>query len=88
MALPDNLSENDNKLIQSLKLEENELNDLETQTRKQAECTKWKDERKFRFTASQFHLISRRQRNHDTFAEQLINPKSVTSKQLEHGKKI
>ena len=30
MALPDNLSENDNKLIQSLKLEENELNDLET----------------------------------------------------------
>ncbi|XP_073237731.1 uncharacterized protein [Porites lutea] len=88
MALPDNLSENDNKLIQSLKLEENELNDLETQTRKQAECTKWKDERKFRFTASQFHLISRRQRNHDTFAEQLINPKLVTSKQLEHGKKF
>ena len=52
MALPDNLSENDNKLIQSLKLEENELNDLKTQTRNQAECTKWKDERKFRFTAS------------------------------------
>ena len=33
-------------------------------------------------------MISRRQRNHDTFAEQLINPKSVTSKQLEHGKKF
>ena len=82
MALPDNLSENNNKLTQSLKFEENELIDLETQPRNQAECTNWKDERKFRFTASQFHFISRRQRNHDTFAEQLMNPKSVTSKQL------
>ena len=88
MAPPDNLSANENKLIQSLKLEEYELNDLETQTKNQAECTNWKDERKFRFTASQFHLIFRLQRNHDTFVEQLINPKSATSKQLKHGKKF
>ena len=42
----------------------------------------------FRFTASTFHLISKRQKSHKNFAETLINPKSVTSKYLEHGKKF
>ena len=87
MVIPDNLSENDHKLLQSLTLVEDEINKLETQTRKQAECSKWKEERKFRFTASQYHLISKRQRNHATFAEQLLNPTPVSSKYLEHGKK-
>lgn len=59
MVLPDNLSENDDKLFQSLTLVEDEINEIETQTRKQAERSKWKEERKFRFTASQFHLISK-----------------------------
>ena len=60
---------------------------IETETRQQAECEKWKEERKFRFTASQFQLISKRQRNHEGFAETLMNPKPVSSKYLEHGKK-
>lgn len=59
MAMPDNLSEDDIKLLHFLKLEEDDLNHLETQTRNQAESAKWKEERKFRFTASQFHLISK-----------------------------
>lgn len=88
MAMPDNLSEDDIKLLHFLKLEEDDLNHLETQTRNQAESAKWKEERKFRFTASQFHLISKWQRNHDAFAEHLMNPKPVTSKHLEHGKKL
>ena len=88
MVIPDNLSENDQKLLQSLTLVEDEINDLETQTRNQAECSKWKEERKFRFTASQYHLISKRQRNHASFAEQLMNPTPVSSKYLEHGKKF
>ncbi|KAL9967600.1 hypothetical protein ACROYT_G025862 [Oculina patagonica] len=88
MVVPDNLCENDKQLLQSLNLEEDEINELETQTRKQADCEKWKEERKFRFTASQFHLISKRQRNHGNFAEQLINPTPVSSKYLEHGKKF
>ena len=87
MVIPDNLSENDHKLLQSLTLVEDEINKLETQTRKQAGCPKWKEIRKFRFTASQYHLISKRQRNHATFAEQLLNPTSVSSRYLEHGKK-
>ena len=74
MVIPDNLSENDHKLLQSITLVEDEINKLETQTRKQAECPKWKEERKFSFTASQYHLLSKRQRNHATFAEQLLNP--------------
>ena len=88
MVIPDNLSENDQKLLQSLTLVEDEINVLETQTRNQAECSKWKEERKFRFTASQYHLISKRQRNHASFAEQLMNPTPVSSKYLEHGKKF
>ena len=88
MVIPDNLCEKNNKLLQSLKLDEDKINEIETQTRKQAECAKWKEERKFRFTASQFHLISKRQRNHDTFAEQLMNPTPASSKHLEHGKKF
>lgn len=88
MVIPDSLSENDHKLLQSLTSVGDESNEIETQTRKQAECSKWKEERKFRFTASQIHLISKRQRNHGTFAEQLLNPTPVTSKYLEHGKKF
>ena len=88
MVIPDNLSENDDKLFQSLTLVEDEINETETQTRKQAERSKWKEERKFRFIASQFHLISKWQRNHATFAEQLLNPTPVSSKYLEHGKKF
>ena len=42
-------------------------------------------ERKFRFTASQYHLISKRKRNHSNFAEQLMNPTPVSSKYLEHA---
>ncbi|KAL9964687.1 hypothetical protein ACROYT_G028362 [Oculina patagonica] len=88
MVIPDNLCENDKQLLQSLNLEEDEINELETQTRKQADCEKWKEERKFRFTASQFHLISKRQRNHGYFAEQLINPTPVSLKYLEQGQKF
>ena len=32
--------------------------------------------------------ISKRQGNHDTFAESLINPKHITSRVLSHGKKL
>jgi len=50
-----------------------------------SEC--WKKERKYRFTASRFQLISERQRNHDKFAAQLINPKPFSSRHVEHGLK-
>ena len=80
MTLPDNLSEEEKRLLHILQLEEDKINDVEKETRKQADSQQWKEERKFRFTASNFHLISKRQRNHDNFAETLINPKPVSSK--------
>jgi len=83
MAIPENLSEQEIRLIDTLRLDEDQLNS----TRKQAECIKWRDERSFRFTASKFHLISKRQRNHENFADTFLNPKLVTSKYLERGKK-
>ena len=88
MLLPDNLTEAEKRVIDTLQLDEDKVNQIETETRQQAECEKWKEERKFRFTASQFQLISKRQRNHEGFAETLMNPKPVSSKYLEHGKNM
>ena len=88
MAVPDNLSEDEKRLLKTLQIEEDEIKQIEGETRYQAESHKWREERKFRFTASTFHLISKRQKNHKNFAETLINPKSVPSKYLEHGKKF
>ena len=88
MVVPDNLSEDGKRLLKALQIEEDEINQIQAETRDQAESDKWTEEHKFRFTASKFHLISKRQRNHKNFAETLINPKSVTSKYLEHGKKF
>ena len=85
MVIPDNLCENNQTPLQSLTLDEDEINEPETSTRKQAECSKSNEERKSRFTASCYHLISKQQRNHATFAEQLMNPAPVSSKYLEHG---
>lgn len=45
----------------------------------------WKSECKYRFTASKFHLIVHRQRNHETFANTLMHPKSFTSRHTSHG---
>jgi hypothetical protein len=87
LRIPDTTSDDEKKVISDLTLEEENINTIEKETRKQAECEKWKNERKFRFTASKFHLISRRQRNHETFAETIINPKSISSRHLEHGRK-
>ena len=88
MVVPKNLSEDEKRLLKALQVEEDEINQIEAEIRDQAESDKWTEERKFRFTASKFHLISKRQRNHKNFAEILINPKSLTSKYLEHGNKF
>ena len=53
--------------------------------RDQANSELWRSERKYRFTASNFHLISHRQRNHETFAYTLMNPKPFTSRHTRHG---
>lgn len=52
MEIPKNLSEQESQVTDTLRVDEDQLNSTEKETRKQAECTKWRDERSFRFTVS------------------------------------
>lgn len=88
MVVPANISQDERDVLSSLIVSEDNINKIEEQTRKQSDCEQWKDERRIRFTASKFHLISKRQRNHDTFADSLINPKDIKSRALSHGLKF
>ena len=69
-------------------VDEDKINEVEQATQQQAECDTWKDERSHRFTASRFHLIRKRKRNHDNFAQTLMHPKPFSSKYVEHGRKF
>ena len=87
MGMPDHLSAEEREFVSSLQLDEPQINTIEFETREQASCEKWKKERKYRFTASKFHLISKRQRNHDTLAATLMSPSEISSKYVQHGLK-
>ena len=71
--------------VRKLQLDEDDINELERATRDQAKSEKWKSERRYRSTSSKFHIISHRQRNHETFANSLMHPKSFTSRHTSHG---
>ena len=86
-SYPDTLTEEERMFLSSLEVDEDELNKMEVETREQVGSERWREERKFRFTASRFHLISRRQRNHDSFCKELMHPKVFTSRHTEHGRK-
>ena len=73
------------KLLNYLSVDEDEINMIERNTRSQAESDEWRKQRTYRFTASKFQLITRRQRNHETFVQSLIYPKTISSKHLAHG---
>ncbi|XP_078364151.1 uncharacterized protein LOC144648490 [Oculina patagonica] len=77
---PDTLTSEQRTFLSSLEVDEDELNKIEMETREQVGSERWREERRFRFTASRFHLISRRKKNHDTFAKQLINPEEFSSR--------
>ena len=67
-------------------MDEAKLNNIEKTTREQAASQEWNAERKFRFTASNFHTIAKRKRNYASLVNNLLHPKTFTSKQTEHGK--
>ena len=71
-------SQSEKALINSLVVDEIKINNIEKATRDEASSEQWKKERKFIFTASKFDLISKRQRNHETFAVDLIYSKPFT----------
>ena len=68
------LSDEKKDFVRKLHMDEDDINELENATRDQAKSEKWKSERKYRFTASKFHLIAHRQRNHETFAINTLMP--------------
>ena len=84
-AVPDELAAIEKALLEKLSVDEEKINDIETKTRGQSNCEEWKQERKFRFTASNFGLISARKRHHENFVNSLLHPKPFTSRYTNHG---
>ncbi|CAH3146894.1 unnamed protein product [Pocillopora meandrina] len=83
---PNDLSSNQEALLDHLIVDEAKLNTIEKKTSEQAASQEWQAERKFRYTASNFHTIVKRQRNHNTLVNNLLHPKPFTTKQTAHGK--
>ena len=75
MVVPRELSDTEEALIKHLTVDEEGIHSIESATREQAGCDEWKTQHTYRFTASKYHLISRRQRNHQSFAQSLLHPK-------------
>ena len=84
---PDHLSDKEKELLRNLTVNVIEANKMEEKTRDQADCEEWMRQRKFRFTASNFGKISRGQRSHTKFMEDLLAQKAFSSAAVEHGKK-
>ena len=72
--MPDEIAAVEKALLEKLCVDEEKINDIETKTQGQSNCEEWKQERKFRFTASNFGLISARKRNHESFVNSLLHP--------------
>lgn len=87
MVLPRELTETEQRLLSSLNVDEEKINEIESSTRAQSNSDIWKKERTYRFTASSFQLIAKRQRNHETFAQSIMHPKPFSSKYVAHGMK-
>ena len=81
------ISGDEKSLLEKILVDDDKVNEIEIRTRGQSNCQEWKDERKFRFTASNFGLIRDRKRNHETLVKNLRNPKPFTSRYTNHGLK-
>ena len=68
-VVPRGLSDTEEALIKDLIVEEDRIHSIESAIREHAGCDEWKTQRTYRFTASKYHLISRRQRNHQSFPQ-------------------
>ena len=85
MIVPRALNDAEKSLLANLTVDEDKIHAIESSTRDQAGCTEWKEDRQYRFTASSFQLIAKRQRNHANFAQSVMHPKPFTSKYVAHG---
>ena len=84
---PNEIGELEKKLLEHLTVDKCKLNEIESKTTAQADSEAWKNERKFRFTASNFGLIMNRRRNHSTLVQNMLHPKPFSSRHTAHGKK-
>ena len=75
------------KLLEHLTVDKCKLNEIESKTTAQADSEAWTNERKSRFTASNFGLIMNRRRNHSTLVQNMLHPKPFSSRHTARGKK-
>lgn len=85
--IPPGLNEQENDLLKSLQVDSDQVAEIERKTQAQGDCEEWRKERQFRFTASNFSQICCRKRQHETLVNNLLHPKSFTSRYTEHGKR-
>ena len=85
--IPAEVSGDEKSLLEKITVDDDKVNEIERKTRGQSQCNEWKDERKFRFTASNFGLIRDRKRHHETLVKNLLNPKPFSSRYTNHGRK-
>ena len=87
-VVPENLTDKEFKLLDTLRVNVIEANSLKEKTRGKPESEDRMKERKLRFTASNFGKIVRRQRHHEKFVQDLLAQKPISTTSMEHGKKI
>ena len=75
----DNITEQENTFLETLKLSEKTAYTLEQETVTQSSCSAWYQLRKNRLTSSKGHLVYKRKRNHESLANDLLNPKPEAS---------
>ena len=75
----DNITEQENTSIETLKLSEQTVYTSEQETVTQSSCSAWYELRKNRLASSKAHLVYKRQRNHESLANDLLNPKQEAS---------
>lgn len=70
------------------KISHEEVLNIEQNTREQANCSRWFEERKGRITASVFHrIVKRKAPVNDKFISSIRNPKDFQSKATTYGKR-
>ena len=85
MVIPRVLTEAEENLLCSLSVDEEKIHAIESSTKEQSASDMWRKERTYRFTASKFQAITKRQRNHGSFADSIMHPKPFSSKYVAHG---
>ena len=75
----DNITEQENTFLETLKLSEKTAYILEQETVTQSSCSAWYQLRKNRLISSKAHLVHKRKRNHESLANDLLNPKPEAS---------